>query len=197
MITNEMILKYRETKDQKVFEEIYKEYIRFRNYFLKGIVTDDLEDIYQECDLRLIKCIEMFNENAGVEFTVYLGESIKNIKNTYFRKMNKKILKNSISINTVVATNKDEELLLEDTLEDKKDYYEEFIEHDYLKELLQTLDEDDMNLIRMFYFDNMKQEQIGEVLGETQSNISKRLDAIIKRLRLRHLLNEKKKGDRR
>ena len=119
MITDEMILRYKETKDEKLFEEIYQEYIYFRTYLLGLIPYEDLDEITSNCNYALAKSIEYFDSSKGVKFTTYLANAILNTKYHYYKKVKPKYQDN-VSLEDVIIDGK-RDITLEDTIPDDRD----------------------------------------------------------------------------
>lgn len=56
-----------------------------------------------------------------------------------------------------------------------------------LTEAIDEIDPEDRRLIGLYYYDEMTQSQIGEIIGCSQMQVSRRLDRIVRRLRSRVL----------
>lgn len=75
------------------------------------------------------------------------------------------------------------DIFLMDKLEEKHNANEELINHIVLEELLDKLDEEELQLIRLRYFEEKTQIQVAEVMGMSQVQVSRFEKKILKKLR--------------
>lgn len=183
MITDEMIMKYKETKDEKLFEEIYQEYVYFRIYLLGPISNkNDLEEINSNCDYALMQCIDCFNFNRKeAKFTTYLAKAIIHEKWSFYKKLKNK---NDISMEYVIS--EDENLKLEDIIADDRDCYRE-LEVKEIKKLihfqLSLLEEDERKIIEMYFLEEKSEKEIAKYFNVSQPTINKQKDDILHKMR--------------
>ena len=88
------------------------------------------------------------------------------------------------SLQTAVYQSDGNEICLEDRVEDKKDSVNELVNHVFLCSMLEQLEPEERELIRMRYFEEMTQQQIAERLEKTQVQISRMEKKILKKMRL-------------
>lgn len=74
-------------------------------------------------------------------------------------------------------------VLLGDRLPDKKDRAEELLNRMLLAQLIQMLDEEEQELIRLRYFEDQTQIQVAKRLGMTQVQVSRAEKKILKKMR--------------
>ncbi|MCD8012555.1 MAG: SigB/SigF/SigG family RNA polymerase sigma factor [Lachnospiraceae bacterium] len=87
------------------------------------------------------------------------------------------------SLNQTVYQGDGTPILLGDRLPDEKDRNEEMLNRMLLLELLQLLEPDERQMIRMRYFDDMTQVQVAAALGMTQVQVSRAEKRILRRMR--------------
>ncbi len=87
------------------------------------------------------------------------------------------------SLNQTVYQGDGTPILLGDRLPDEKDRNEELLNRMLLLELLQLLEPDERQMIRMRYFDDMTQVQVAAALGMTQVQVSRAEKRILRRMR--------------
>lgn len=76
-------------------------------------------------------------------------------------------------------------IYLQDKLEEEEDHEEKVINRMVLEELLETLDERELDIIKLRYFGNKTQTQIAGEMGISQVQVSRMEKKILKRLRER------------
>ena len=74
-------------------------------------------------------------------------------------------------------------MLLGDRLPDRQDRNEELLNRMLLSQLLQLLNEDEQEMIRLRYFEERTQVQVAAALGMTQVQVSRAEKRILKKLR--------------
>ena len=180
MITDEMIMRYKETKDDKLFEEIYQEYIYFRTYLLGYVIKEDVDRICSDCDLALLKSIEYFNINKNTKFSTYLGNAIINTKKAYYK--SKSRFKDDVSLECRILEGVDE-VILGDTISNLKDDYNYFEIKDFIQFHLSLLEEDERKLIEMLFFEEKSEKAIAKYFNYSQASISKFKDEILHKMK--------------
>lgn len=87
------------------------------------------------------------------------------------------------SIHQVIYQGDGDEISLEERLEQKDDMIEDTVNNIYLGQLLDKLQEEEKELIKMRYFDNMTQSAIAEKLGISQVQVSRMEKKLLKKMR--------------
>ncbi|MCD8104877.1 MAG: SigB/SigF/SigG family RNA polymerase sigma factor [Lachnospiraceae bacterium] len=87
------------------------------------------------------------------------------------------------SLNQTVYQGDGTPVLLGDRLPDERDRHEELLNHVLLTQLLQLLEPNEQEIIRMRYFDDMTQVQVAASLGMTQVQVSRAEKRILRRMR--------------
>lgn len=88
------------------------------------------------------------------------------------------------SLNRTIYEGDGHALSMMDTIEEKKRWEEELLNHMMLSESLQELKEEEQKLIRLRYFENKTQREVGEIMGISQvqvSRLEKRILLILKK----------------
>lgn len=85
--TYELFVKYRETKDPEVRDELVRMYINLVEYLAKRFKSrgEPLEDLIQVGTIGLIKAVDRFDIDREVEFTTYATPTIVGELKRYFR----------------------------------------------------------------------------------------------------------------
>lgn len=180
MITDEMIMRYKETKDEKLFEEIYQEYVKFRTYLLGYVIKEDVDRLCSDCDWALLKSIEYFDINKNIKFATYLGNAIINTKKAYYRSQSR--FKDDVSLECRILEGVDE-VILGDTISNLKDDYNDFEIKDFIQFHLSLLDEDERKIIEMYYLKDKNEYEVANAINMSQANISKIKDEILHKMR--------------
>lgn len=87
------------------------------------------------------------------------------------------------SLNQTVYSGDGAPVLLGDRLPDRKDHNEELLNRMLLAQLLQMLEPEEQEIIRMRYFEDMTQVQVAARLGMTQVQVSRAEKRILRRMR--------------
>lgn len=88
------------------------------------------------------------------------------------------------SLNRTIYEGDGHALSMMDTIEEKKRWEEELLNHMLLAESLQGLKQEEQKLIQLRYFENKTQREVGEILGISQvqvSRLEKRILLILKK----------------
>lgn len=87
------------------------------------------------------------------------------------------------SMEQSIYANDGKEISLKDRLAAEKDEQEELMNHLFLQQLLNTLDERDRKLIILRYYENKTQNQVAEILGISQVQVSRLEKKILRRMK--------------
>lgn len=82
-----MFLKYQETRDVNIRNEIVNEYLYLAEIIAKKFINRgvDYEDLYQVASIALIKAVERFNPEKGVKFVSFATPTIVGEIKRFFR----------------------------------------------------------------------------------------------------------------
>ena len=150
----------------------------------------NIEDLISIGTIGLIKAINTFNPDKNIKLATYASRCIENEILMYLRKNNAR--KTEISIDEPLNVDWDgNELLLSDILGTDSDIIHQNIENQVDKELLfiamQTLTERERNIMELRFGMNRKssktQKEVADLLGISQSYISRLEKKIISRLK--------------
>lgn len=148
-----------------------------------------LEDYYDVGMIGLCKAAKTFDNSKGSKFSTYACICIRNTILMDIRDQKRQCDYYSISLQTPVGGEKDE-ILLEDTISD----YE--LEVDILNkeekmaliESIRKLDNDDKQMIDLYFWKEMTQKEIARYLKMSQANVSRRIQRALNNLRKGGLL---------
>lgn len=150
----------------------------------------DLEDLVSIGTIGLIKGIKTFSRDKNIKLATYASRCIDNEILMYLRKTKK--MKTEVSIDASLSLDADgNELHLEDILGTESDIVTKGIERDAEKRLMMEevarLAPRDRDIIIMRYgllgHDEMTQKEVADLLGISQSYISRIEKKVIKRLK--------------
>lgn len=149
-----------------------------------------LEDYYDVGMIGLCKAAKTFNNSKGSKFSTYVCICIRNTILMDIRDQKRQCNYYSISLQTPVGGEKDE-ILLEDTISD----YE--LELDILNkeekmaliESVRKLNDEDKQMIDLYFWKEMTQQEISRYLKMSQANVSRRIQRALNNLRKGGLLN--------
>lgn len=202
MNTNERNLKLLEKKD---YETLVKEndnlvYCIINTKFRFVPIGSDLyQDILQEGRLGLFKAALNFDPSKKFCFSTFAARCIYNQIGMYFRINNRHlhILSlddyKTLKVNMGFSGNKDEDINLYDVIEDRKASFKlifSFKSEEFsttLNEALRLLSDDQRKSFILYYFDNIKQEEIANILCCSQAIVSRRIASAKKKIQ-RYLL---------
>lgn len=149
-----------------------------------------LEDYYDVGMIGLCKAAKTFDNSKGSKFSTYACICIRNTILMDIRDQKRQCDYYSISLQTPVGGEKDE-ILLEDTISD----YE--LELDILNkeekmaliESIRKLNNEDRQMIDLYFWKEMTQQEISRYLKMSQANVSRRIQRALNNLRKGGLLN--------
>ncbi len=113
----------------------------------------------------------------------------KDYKIFYKTRRNQKYLKEraeekkDISIDALAMEKYDGEIMIPDTTENVEMQVERKLMLENLKTCILLLSDESQKIIYLRFYENMTEEQIGEIYGITQQAVSKRIDRIVKKLK--------------
>lgn len=126
------------------------------------------EDIISEGMLGLCKAADTFDESRGVRFSTYAAMCIRNAMLMFIRKTSKHY-PHEVSLNMVIGRDAEDSVLtLADVIED------EIITRIMLKEFEEKQTPKDRRILREIR-QGKKQREIGEIVGMSQAQVSRRI----------------------
>lgn len=134
--------------------------------------------------IALIKCAEEFDETKGIKFSTFAYKKIKGaMKNEIIDKSWFKRVKNNL---TMISINEVEDYLIEDNLEDI------IIDREksgILQNIIDTLDENEKEIIKMVYWNGMSIVEVAYSLGLKRSRVCQMHKDILDKIKVK--LNDK------
>ena len=188
----EALLEVFKTEPEKVRCELIERNLRLVVYIAKKFENTgiNVEDLISIGTIGLIKAINTFNPEKKIKLATYASRCIENEILMYLRKNNSR--KTEISIDEPLNVDWDgNELLLSDILGTDNDMIYQSIESEVDKELLSIamtkLSERERNIMELRFGVNRKkaktQKEVADLLGISQSYISRLEKKIIRKLR--------------
>ena len=158
-------------KDSAYFAPLYQKYFKqIFLYILKKVKNEDItSDITSQVFLKAMLNINKY-EDRGYPFSSWLYTIAGNEVNLHFRKLKKNI--------EVEIQEKDVISLLDDINESSEVNHQEL-----LIEAMNELQDKDMEIIDLRYFEKLSFIEIGNILGITDNNAKIRLYRSVERLR--------------
>jgi len=188
----EKLIEIFKSEPQKVRGELIERNLRLVVYISKKFENTgiNIEDLISIGTIGLIKAINTFNPEKNIKLATYASRCIENEILMYLRKNNNK--KTEISIDEPLNVDWDgNELLLSDILGTDNDIIYHNLESEIDKELLeiamQTLTQRERNIMELRFGirrrDAKTQKEVADILGISQSYISRLEKRIISRLK--------------
>ena len=183
----ELLQIYYDTKDIEAYQSLLilndkLNYHIARKYLNSG---EDVEDLAGIARIGMIKAIKSFDLSNGVKFSTYATRCMTNEILMYFRKEKKH--KSNISIEQPLSYDGEgNEMKLEDLLDSGDDILGEIVEREEIIRLRQAIEQlggRDRVIIEEMYFKGKTQKQVSELLGLSQSHISRIKKKLLKKLR--------------
>ena len=149
------------------------------------------DELYDLGLIGLTKAINTYNSNKDIKFSTYAFICIENEIKQELRKENgtkRKANKDTISLNIEISS-KDNNIELQDTIASNINIEEEYEKKETIKELysnINKLKNADKKLI-CYYFgigcNKKSQEELSKIFNVSQAQVSRRIKAILKKLR--------------
>lgn len=179
--------------DQEARDLLIEHNLRLVVYVAKkydSLQNGSIEDLISIGTIGLVKAVNTFNLDKNIKLATYASRCIENEILMFLRKNNK--LRQEISLDEPLNVDYDgNELLLSDIVGTEKDIVQDEIEHNDQKEkfyrALHHLNAREQEILMMRYgligHEELTQKDVAEVLGISQSYISRLEKKIIKKLR--------------
>lgn len=163
---------------------IYKPTIAYYNSNSMVKKNYELDELLSVSTLALHKAATKFDESKGYEFSTYAITLIKYAlfeftrkDKWYFQRTVKKgvekfVKVERVSTSTVISEDGNKDLTIEDSLEDKENFYEEIEDKHIVEYLLGTCTERERNILEGYFFDRKSQSQLSREFKTSQSFIS-------------------------
>lgn len=158
--------------DIKAFTPLYdKYYIRIFRFIYNRVETENIAaDLTSQVFFKAIKSISSYEER-GLPYGSYLYRIARNEINMEARANKIKLFVN--------AKTSDIENIAEEIESSKEEKFSQLLS------ILETLDEPDLELIEMKYFEKRSYKEIAEILNEKETNLKVKVHRIIQKLKTR------------
>jgi RNA polymerase sporulation-specific sigma factor len=163
--------------------EYAKEQIILSNYSIVFSVMQKLsipasdEDMFQTGIIGLLKAINTFDVSKGYQFSTYAFPIVRNEILLSFRK-NKKSVKAAFSLDDNVDIGNGESVSYAEMIADRNDYEENTVNSMLAQQIFEELSPREQRIFIMFFVDGKTQCEISEMLGISQSYISRIIKGI-------------------
>ena len=158
----------------------YRVYGRFRD------IEYNKSDLTSIGEIGLIKAINTYDINKGVDFASYATKCIDNEIMTFMKKKQNNVFVDSLDREILYD---DKDIKLGDTIASDVDIEEEYINNEkkiIVREILESLSEKEREIIKLyfgFYGKIYKQIEIAKMLNVSQTFISRLISRTIKKIR--------------
>lgn len=191
-----LIIEYKKNNNEQIMEEIIKEFsplvYKICNSWSKSFKYDTLEDLIQESNIILLKCIKKYNTDNDNKFITFYYKCLNNAFREKYRKNN--YMKNKGNIISIDEEVKDQEKIkIIDTIKDNTvDIEIDYIDKELINNInilknryIKTLSSKKQNILNDLYDDNnhMKVTEIAKKYECSKSYISKINNELIKHLK--------------
>lgn len=153
---------------------------------IKRFLRDDgmikVSRTLKENQWRIKRTMEMIQNEKGREATVEeISKELEMEPEEIMLCMEAVIEVESMDQSIYVKDGK--EISLKDRLANEKNEQEELVDHLFLEQLLESLEERDRTLIMLRYYENKTQNQVAEILGISQVQVSRLEKKILRRMK--------------
>ena len=152
-----------------------------------------IDEYYDIAIIGLIKAARSYDATKKIKFSTFAGKCIKNEILYYLRQQQSNKLKvnyNTISLEKTVCEKNGNEILLIDTIPGDVNIEQELINNEEIMHLYKTisnLSDSERFIIEHSYGLNnkkvLKQQQLAEILNQSQANVSKIIKNIFKKIK--------------
>lgn len=153
----------------------------------------NIDDLEQIAYMGLLKAYNTYSIEKDILFLTYMARICNNEIFMYIRKNKIKTDDIFISLNDTLQDKDGNSTEYYELIANQKDYFIDVERHDLLKSLLFLLNAQEKEIIKMCYFKDINQRDIGKKLNISQSYVSRIIKKAIKKLRGGTALMEKKK----
>ena len=169
----------------KEHSDYAKEQVVLNNVGMVGLVLKSLnlnpldDDLFSVGLIGLVKAVNTFNPNKGVKFAAYATPVIRN--EILMTRRKKRIIP-AFSLDESYNLGNGESVDFSEMIADSRIFEEEVIADMQMKHMLPTLSDREKKIISLS-IDGKTQKEIAEILGLTQSCVSKVIKSIYKKWR--------------
>lgn len=167
-------------------DELIINNINLVHYVIQKMHLRHRSDEYFDVGLiGLVKAANSFNSNKGYKFSTMATTCIRN---QILHAISKEPKVKPISLDIVVHNEDGHQMVtLLDTIKSDFDIEEHMIkreQYDVLNKALLALTDSELIILKLYYGEqNLSQDEVAVLMGGTQSNISRKIKKIIKKLR--------------
>ena len=169
----------------KEHSDYAKEQVVLNNVGMVGLILKSLnlntqdEDLYSIGMIGVVKAVNTFNPDKGVKFSTYATPIIRNEILMTFRK--KRIIP-AFSLDESYNLGNGESIDFSEMIADSSRFEEEVIADIQMERMLSTLSDREKKIVSLS-MDGKTQKEIAEILGLSQSYISRIIKSICKKWR--------------
>ena len=187
--------KWEETKDDSYREKLILGHIRLVlhivNKYISKDLSIDLDDMFQNGLIALMKAVDTFDYHKGYKFSSYASKIISNEINMLFRKM--KFFNMIMSLDQLIdSTNEDNTIKIEDQIKDLNADFEADIMHmtmiSLMESALDCLTEKQRNIIIDYFglygHKALNQRDCAEKYGISQSYMCRIKQTALKKMKV-------------
>lgn len=162
-----------------------KEQVVLNNVGMVGIVLKSLnlnpfdEDLFATGIVGVVKAVNTFNPDKGFTFSAYATQTIRNEILMTFRK---KRITPAFSLDEPYQLENGKSVDFSETIADGRRFEKEVVEDMQMKQIFSTLNDREKKIISL-KMDGKTQKEITEILGLSQSHVSRIIKSIYKKWR--------------
>jgi RNA polymerase sigma factor (sigma-70 family) len=138
------------------------------------------EELTGEARVGLWRACVSFDPSKGLKFSTFAYACIQRQCMRYLRKMiaqKRTTLLSNVSLDSIVYDNGGSELELNDFIGREPDFANQVFAKEVKKEIMED------KVLRLRFIEGLKQEEIGEILGLSQTQVSRRIKSKREKLR--------------
>lgn len=143
------------------------------SYILKTLKMDvGDEDLFSVGIVGLVKAVNTFDFDKGYHFATYASQVIRNELLMYIRK---KRIQPAISLDEPCRFDNGDEVMYADIISDGKRFEDDIESSLFMANMLNRLKGKEKEAVTMFYYYDMKQDEIAKQMSVSQSYVSRLL----------------------
>lgn len=144
----------------------------------------EFEDLVQIADMGLINAAKNFDENKGFKFSTFATPCIRGYLYRFISRDKKYNITQGIPHNfSIISYEYEYETGSLNEKIGSNEFEDELIKNIQLKNVIENLDENKKQLIKLYYFEDKNQPQIAKILNTTQVQVSRNLKKILNEMK--------------
>jgi RNA polymerase sigma factor for flagellar operon FliA len=142
----------------------------------------DFEDLLQIGYIGLINAVDKYDESKGTKFSTYAHMAITNTIVNQFKRNDVRSVTDTVTLETPIC--EDGNITLNEAIVDDYDAFTDLENKEFIKQLYTVLSKDEKLLLNMRYVNDMKIEDIGNIMAMSQPTTSRAIQKVIQKIQV-------------